>query len=154
LAVKKRKQALEENKINRENARAAALPDQDSDVLDTLLEKLRNGDTVGRRARRARPSAEPRSIVPLSLTLNESVPLGDNTADRARDMLARLQSNGDVLAGLQSDGFVVPPSPTVAASQRRRRRRTENTSGDMPGSPLAAEIYEIQEAEETMDTTH
>lgn len=154
LAIEKRKQALEENKISRENARNAALPDPDSDVLDTLLEKLRSGDTVGRRVRRTRPSAEPRSIAPLALTLDESVGLGNTTVDRARDMLARLQSNGDVLAGLQSDGFVIPPSPTVAASQRRRRRRTENhNSGEMPGSPLTTEIHEIQEEEETPDTT-
>lgn len=137
LAVEKRRKAQEEVKLNRQKALDAAPPDDDSDVLDTLLEKLRNGDAVGRRARRTRPGATTRPSAPLSLTLDSSLPTGD-TVDLARDMLARLQS----------DGFQMPASPTVPVSQRRRRRRTEN-AGDIPGSPLVTEIQEIPEETET-----
>lgn len=90
---------------------------------------------MSRRTRRIRPSAGDRAV-PLSLTL-EGASAGDATADIARDMLAQLQSQG----------FVTPASPTVANSQRRRRRRTETTSSDNSGSPLVTEIHEIQEEE-------
>ncbi|KAF8061453.1 hypothetical protein FPV67DRAFT_279876 [Lyophyllum atratum] len=138
LAVEKRKQVIEEQKQNREKALNDAMPDENSDVLDTLLEKLRNGDTVGRRARRTRPTADARPPAPLSLTLENSLPSGD-TVDLARDMLARLQS----------DGFTAPISPTAPVTQRRRRRRTDTASngGDNPGSPLMTEIHDIKEEE-------
>jgi cytokinesis protein len=133
LALTKRKQAAEESRANRQKVLDASTPSEDDDVLDTLLEKLRNGDTVGRRARRARPSADNRPAGPLTLNLNGSTPVGD-TADIARDMLARLQSDG-------FEAFT-PASPTVAVAQRRRRRRAETASGDIesPTSPLSSEI--------------
>jgi cytokinesis protein len=139
-ALEKRKQAQEESRVNRQKALNSEPANEDSDVLDALLQKLRNGDTVNRRTRRTRPSADSRAV-PLSLTL-EGTSGGDATADIARDMLAQLQSQG----------FVTPASPTVAASQRRRRRRTETTSSDNLGSPLVTEIHEIQEEEEDMAT--
>lgn len=152
--MEKRRQAMDEQRANRQKALDAAPPVEGDDVLDNLLEKLRNGDTVGRRARRARPSAENRGVVPLTLTLNGTTP-SDDTVDIARDMLARLQS----------DGFVAPPTPTTSVAQRRRRRRTEKALGtdkDLPGSPLAAEIHDIHddsasesqtsESQEALDT--
>lgn len=92
---------------------------EDADVLDSLLEKLRNGDAIGtRKARRGKPAAistEPPA--PLNLNLD-----AEGTADIARDMLAQLQSNG----------FVMPASPTVPVpsvpSTRRRRPRADPTS--------------------------
>lgn len=136
LAVEKRRQALEENKVNRQKAIEAAGANEDQDVLDAVLAKLRNGDPV-RKARRTRPNADPQPLVPLSLTLEGSSITGD-AGDIARDMLARLQS----------DGFPLPVSSTVPAptSQRRRRLRIESAStGELPGSPLASEIQDIQE---------
>lgn len=129
---------MDEQRANRQKALDAAPPVEGDDVLDNLLEKLRNGDTVGRRARRARPSAENRAIVPPTLSLNGTSSAPDDTVDIARDMLARLQS----------DGFVATPTPNTSAPPRRRRRRTEKVLGvdkDLPGSPLASEIHDIHE---------
>jgi cytokinesis protein len=118
--MQKRKQAMEETKINRQRAQEASATgtpgqdDEDTSVLDTLLEKLRNGDTVGRRAGRARRVAENRPSVPLNLSTDgTSAPDVNDTADIARDMLARLQS----------DGFqaFTPTSPTAPKRQTRRR---------------------------------
>lgn len=136
LALEKRKQAQEESRLHRQKAIDSEPVDEDSDVLDALLQKLRNGDTVSRRTRRTRPSTDNRGV-PLSLSI-EGTSGGDATADIARDMLAQLQSQG----------FVTPASPAVAASQRRRRRRAETASSDNSGSPLVTEIHEIQEEED------
>lgn len=110
---------MEENKVSRQKAQEdsanGSIQDEDTSVLDNLLEKLRNGDTVGRRARRPRPSAENRPPVP-NLTTDGIVIAGEDTADIARDMLARLQS----------DGFQAFPTASAGPSARRqtRRRRT------------------------------
>lgn len=114
---------MEESKITRQKAQeasAASGQDEDTSVLDNLLEKLRNGDTVGRRARRARPSTENRPVVSSSLNTDGIMASGPNdTADIARDMLARLQS----------DGFqAFTPTPAIESTARRqtRRRRAGN----------------------------
>ena len=123
--MQKRKQAMEESKITRQKAQEASSngtpgqEDEDTSVLDTLLEKLRNGDTVGRRAGRARRAAENRPAVPSSLTADGTpAPDANDTADIARDMLARLQS----------DGFqaFTPSSPTTGPRRQTRRRRNGN----------------------------
>lgn len=113
--MKKRRQAMEDFKTQRENkdAAAAAQVDEDTSVLDNLLEKLRNGDTVGRRARRGRNVTDPKSAAPPP---TDSVPPVDETVDLAKDMLARLQSDG-------FEAFAAPTSPTTATSRRRPRRR-------------------------------
>jgi cytokinesis protein len=128
LSLAKRKQAAEESRANRQKLLDSS-PIEDDDVLDNLLEKLRNGDTVGRRARRARPSVESHPAVPSTLNATGSAPAVD-TVDIARDMLARLKSDG-------FEAFT-PTSPTA---QKRRRRRPQ-TSGDLesPTSPLSSEI--------------
>jgi cytokinesis protein len=113
-ALEKRNQEIKESNAIRQNGAEESIENEDNAVLDNLLEKLRNGDTVGHRARRARSNTNNR---PPNILLDGSLP-GD-TADIARDMLARLQS----------DGFpTMPPgSPTVGVGPsivpRRRRRR-------------------------------
>jgi len=127
LATEKRKQAAEELRVNREKAMEAA--SENADVLDSLLEKLRNGDTVGRKSRRrggAGTAAESRPAVPTTLQLDSNA--SGDTADIARDMLAQLQSNGFVAAQPSS------PSPVPSTSQRRRRRRLEVKSEDLRDS--------------------
>ncbi|KAJ7632366.1 hypothetical protein FB45DRAFT_912263 [Roridomyces roridus] len=124
LAVEKRRQAADEMKANRQKALDESVPDENGDVLDTLLEKLRNGDTVNRRTRRNRAGNDPRPQVPPSLNLEGEMPA---TADLARDMLKRLQS----------DGFVPPSSPTVGVAERRRRRRDLTSDLGDPVSPLS-----------------
>ena len=125
LAMQKRKQAMEESKMTRQKAQEASAngttgqEEEDTSVLDTLLEKLRNGDTVGRRAGRARRAAENRPAIPSSLNTDGTpAPDANDAADIARDMLARLQS----------DGFqaFTPTSPTSGPRRRTRRRMNGN----------------------------
>lgn len=130
--MEKRRQAAEEAKLNRQKAKdAAASEDADNTaVLDTLLDKLRNGDNIGRKARRARPSTSSRPAAPLDLVAASMLApgTGNDTVDLARDMLARLKS----------DGFDALPatSPTAPTAPRRSRRRVRGISEDLEGSPF------------------
>jgi cytokinesis protein len=130
--------AIEATKANRQKELETSAPDEDDNALERLIENLRNGDTITRKSRRRRTGGEKNSTRTASLTLDLSTP-GNDTTVIARDMLARLQS----------DGFVAPPSPTPTMSthQRRRRRRTEralNNEKEIPNSPLASEILDIE----------
>lgn len=118
-AVEKRKQAMAETRQLRQNAKDASVREEDESVLDNLLEKLRNGDTVTRRARRARPKPEARPLV---------APL-EATGDVARDMLA----------ALQADGFGTLP-PTVPSAPRRRTRRRTDLGGVDSQSTLSPTV--------------
>ncbi|THH07256.1 hypothetical protein EW146_g9373, partial [Bondarzewia mesenterica] len=139
-AVEKRKQAAEELKLNRAKAREAASAQEveDTSVLDNLLEKLRNGDSVGRRMRRTRNNTGARPSEPLSLDTDTIIGgVGNNTADIARDMLAQLKSGGFEM--------FVPTSPTISASApppttRRRRLRAGTMAAE-----LAAELEAVGE---------
>ena len=139
LALERRRQAHEENRSNRQKEQEAMAGDEHEGALEKLLTDLRNGDTVSRKARRRRPAPE-NQLVSLPLNL-------DDSSNVARDMLARLQS----------DGFEAIPSPIVATQHRRRRRRTERIfdSEEMPSSPLTTEIQENDEdsVSETQDLT-
>jgi len=128
--------AIEATKANRQKELETSAPDEDDNALDRLIENLRNGETITRKSRRRRTGGEKNSTRTASLTLDLSTP-GNDTTVIARDMLARLQS----------DGFVAPPSPTMSTHQRRRRRRTEralNNEKEIPNSPLASEILDIE----------
>jgi cytokinesis protein len=115
---------------------------EETAALDNLLEKLRNGDNVGRRARRARPSATSMSTREPSLQLpdkDRDLPpisaLGGTTADIARGMLEQLKTNGFV-----SETFT-PLSPTTPAPRRRRLRTGNLTAAfaaelEAAGNPL------------------
>jgi cytokinesis protein len=141
LALERRRQAHEENRSNRQKEQEAMAGDEHEGALEKLLTDLRNGDTISRKARRRRPAPE-NQLASLPLNLDDST-----TSNVARDMLARLQS----------DGFEAIPSQIVATQHRRRRRRTERIfdSEEMPGSPLAIEIQENDEdsVSETQDLT-
>ncbi len=138
----KRRQALEESKANRQKELAAVGADETDDALERLIAGLRDGDTITRKAaRRRRAGAGETSATNIAIDLNDS---GNDASYIARDMLARLQS----------DGFsVAPPSPTVPTTQRRRRRRTERLDGDkdIPTSPLATEILETEQTASTAE---
>jgi cytokinesis protein len=123
---------------------ALAQEAEETAALDNLLEKLRNGDNVGRRARRARPSAASISTrEPSSLQLPDKgkdlspvSALGSTTADIARGMLEQLKTNGFV-----SETFT-PLSPTTTPAPKRRRLRTGNLTAafaaelEAAGNPL------------------
>lgn len=137
---------MEDAKANRKKVAEEALAQEaeETAALDTLLEKLRNGDNVGRRARRTRPSAASMSMrEPPVLQLpdkDKELPpvsaLGGTTADIARGMLEQLKTNGFV-----SETFA-PLSPTTASAPRRRRLRTGNLAAafaaelEAAGDPL------------------
>lgn len=139
MALEKRRQAADEIKASRQKALDDAVPNENDDVLDTLLEKLRNGDTVNRRTRRNRSGNDTRPSVPQSLNVDGETPAA---ADVARDMLARLQS----------DGFVTPASPTVAVAERRRRRRdVTSDSGGLASPGLASPTSAMSGDEEEVE---
>lgn len=123
---------------------AVAQEAEETAALDNLLEKLRNGDNVGRRARRTRPSAASMStreppLLQLPDKDKELSPvsaLGGTTADIARGMLEQLKTNGFV-----SETYT-PLSPTTPSAPRRRRLRTGNLAAafaaelEAAGNPL------------------
>lgn len=121
--MEKRRQAAEDFKASRQKAaeEAPGQEHEDTSILDDLLEKLRNGDSVGRKARRTRPSTASRPGRPLNITTDALVGSGsgNDTADIARDMLARLKS----------DGFstLAPVSPTTLSATRRKSRKGESS---------------------------
>lgn len=149
-AVTRRKQAQEEMKATRDRAREAATPGdlEDTSALDDLMNKLRAGDSVGRRTRRARrPSragAGTGGAAP-SLSINPEATSsphlgGVEAADMAIDMLATLKS----------DGFVpTPTSPTASSSAlptaRRRRLRTGTIAADLAAATEGLELLEEQQ---------
>ena len=112
-SAEKRRRAAEELRVARQKAQEEASESEDTSVLDNLLEKLRSGQKVGRRARRTRPSA-------TSSALTVETPPSVDTEDPAglaRDMLARLQSDGFATLTPTS-----PKSNPYSASRRNRRR--------------------------------
>ena len=122
-SAEKRRIAAEELRAARQKAQEEAPENEDTSVLDNLLEKLRSGENVGRRARRARPSAG------TSALMADNTPSIDkeDPAGLARDMLARLQS----------DGFVAltPTSKSNPYSSSRRNRRRPAGLEVTPESP-------------------
>jgi cytokinesis protein len=124
---------MAETRQLRQNAKDASIREEDESVLDNLLEKLRNGDTVTRRARRARPKPDARPLVPQL----------DATGDVARDMLA----------ALQADGFGTL-SPTVPSAPRRRTRRRTDLGGADSQSALSPTVSlpDLPSPDVTMDS--
>ncbi|THH33008.1 hypothetical protein EUX98_g1231 [Antrodiella citrinella] len=129
--MEKRRLIAEENKANRQKAQenAGAQDVEDTAALDSLLEQLRSGSAVGRRARRARPSI---SRAPLTLTTDAPAEsnTGNDTVDIARDMLARLKSDGFSAA--------IPISPTTAPRRTRRREEFKGIAEELEQSPILA----------------
>lgn len=141
-AHEKRKKAAEEMREQRNKKTDYSFTAQeggDTAALDNLLEKLRNGDSIGRRRNKGRagrraPQAPAADVPPVPKDeVNERAVFtptngAENAADLARDMLARLQS----------DGFnAFTPTPTQSRPPRRPRRRREagNSDGGTEDSP-------------------
>jgi cytokinesis protein len=146
--MEKRKRAMAESRMHRQNAQEHPDPqEEDNAVLDNLLERLRNGDTMGRKARRTRPTRpEGRPVVPLIATNGT-----DDTANVAQDMLAALKANGF------GPGLALPSSPTSTAPRRKTRRRTQGLVSEahsevaspvagLPGLPTLSDLAPDSEA--------
>jgi len=107
-AMEKRRQAMAESRMHRQNVQQS-LPDEEADgVLDNLLEKLRKGDSIVRRKNRKLDTSVPPPLI-------DTTTFAD-TAVRAKDMLAQLQANGFETS--------LPASPTSTVPRRRARKRT------------------------------
>lgn len=149
--AEKRRQQAEESRAARQKARneETVRDPQDAAILDTLLERLRNGDTMPRKPRRTRPSVHRLPAV-LTLTANtagsESAlselgvngggPRSDDgiapvevVADRAKDMLAELQQAG-FGAPAPSPGLMatLPRGPRTGSTRRARARAEARAS--------------------------
>jgi len=108
-AAERRKQQAEDAKTAR--AKAASAVTEGSTMLDSLLEKLRSGESVkGRTGKTRRADRKPG---PSPLSLPDAI-AGD-TAGIAKGMLAALKSDGFDLAS-------TPMSPTFKAEPARSRR--------------------------------
>lgn len=143
LAAERRAQQQEEIKASQK--KTAEAQEEDNAVLDSLLEKLK-GDNLGRK-RRARPSNGVRPAVPLTLNLEAMAPVGpgNDTVDIARDMLARLKSDG-------FEAFTPrPETPTSSVGRRTRRRRGSqavNGEREIGGILLSQEVGEAPLSDE------
>lgn len=128
-SAEKRRIASEQMRAARQKAQEEASENEDTSVLDNLLEKLRSGENVGRRARRARPNA-----ATSTLTVDTTSPIDkEDPAGLARDMLARLQSDG--FAALVH----TPKSNPYSSSRRNRRRPTGlEVTPESPNEPDSA----------------
>ncbi|KAG8899897.1 hypothetical protein FRB99_006387 [Tulasnella sp. 403] len=126
MALIKRQQYAEELKAARAQAASQAAPEESADttVLDTLLEKLRNGDTVTRKKRRAPGSRLPPSPDAASATV-------DGAAMKAQDMLAALKQNMAAPS---------PPRPERGHSGRKARLRASALSISSSAADLAEEV--------------
>jgi len=108
-SAEKRRIAAEEMRAARQKAQEEASENEDTSVLDNLLEKLRSGENVGRRARRTRPNAATSTLtVDTAPSFDREDPAG-----AVRDLLAQLQS----------EGFAAPRKENPFSASRRNRRR-------------------------------
>ncbi|KAG8817544.1 hypothetical protein FRC18_000458 [Serendipita sp. 400] len=142
-ATEKRKQQADEAKAAREKAEAAR--SEETELLDSLMDKLREGKSVKSGRAGKRPSARDRTMrpppTPLSmLSLTESGAMGEGGADAvdlARGMLAALKSDGFGVVGEDGDvtSGMLLPIPAVPMSPTKRRPRIKS-------DPLLAEELE------------
>ncbi|KAH8108487.1 hypothetical protein DFH11DRAFT_1096683 [Phellopilus nigrolimitatus] len=114
----------------------------DNAVLDNLLEKLRNGDSVGRKSRKnRRPNGKAATPLRIKVDGKDTVKPGieaalpaegDKTIDLARDMLAALKSDG-------FEAFTPTSASRPERSTRRTRRRrvTEFGTEESISSPTS-----------------
>lgn len=146
--MERRKKAAEETKANR--SRAALESEQgtgDTSVLDNLLEKLRSGDTVGRKSRRNRQKHAQHASLQISTGENvtegpfdPSVTTGDDPGNVARDMLARLKSDG-------FEAFTPTRPERMSRHQRRRSRHRPTLEDDIADLDEAAASAFVPESD-------
>lgn len=143
---------MNRSKKNAENGDDGA---GDNAVLDTLLEKLRNGDSVGRKSRKNRrpngSNAPPLPDIstikgPHDVNFEPTLPeAGDKTVDLARDMLAALKSDGfEAFTPTTSSR----PDRTSRRSRQRRRVVSEFGAEEPIASPTFSDDRELSGVEE------
>jgi cytokinesis protein len=147
-ATMKRRQQHEEMRANRTRPETdGELTQVDHSALDNLLEKLRNGDSAGRKSRRNRghKATPSKMVLEPPLPGNEVV---DETTDKAKELLARLKA-----------GVLDAPASSSNPSGRPRQsgsRRTRLRMGDLSvgTSPLEEESeYETEGLPDTQPSS-
>jgi len=132
--AERRKQQAEDAKAAR--AKVANVASEDSTMLDSLLEKLRSGESVKvrtgktRRGERQKPGPSPLALPDASA--------GD-TADIAKGMLAALKSDG-------FDTVSIPLSPTSKVEPTRSRRARIRSDPELAEEIALAEAARAAEA--------
>ncbi|EUC58661.1 RhoA GTPase effector DIA/diaphanous protein, putative [Rhizoctonia solani AG-3 Rhs1AP] len=148
IVEEKRRQYAEESRLARQKAREEEVvrDPQDAAILDTLLERLRNGDTIPRKSSSIRPIIHrlPGSLITMGTIAasdngsnkvevhtgamepdNATTP-ADAVADKAREMLAELQQAGfGVPSRPMSMGALSRGPRAGGGSTRRARARAE-----------------------------
>lgn len=128
--------------------------------MDTLLQKLRNGDSVGRRSRRNRAKTE--VSIPSTPTFTSS---NDAGGELDSDTPVVATAALDMLAKLKSDGFeAFAPSTPIDGPKLPRRRRPRKEPDDSsaladlvvledeaPLPALSVGLEEEEEEEEELD---
>jgi cytokinesis protein len=132
-AIEKRKAQAQEAKEAREKVKTEAA--QDASVLDNLLDKLRSGDAIPRKARKNRPK-------PSSLSDIRPSPLGVDVASGETVDVAK-----SMLAALQMDGFDAIAPATPSARPARTSRRTRLRAGTVAAIPDSDVGEDEQEGE-------
>lgn len=133
-STERRKQQAEDAKAAR--AKAATVPTEDTTMLDSLLEKLRSGESVKvrtgktRRGERQKPGPSPLSLPDAGV--------GD-TANIAKGMLAALKSDG-------FDPASIPLSPTSKVEPTRSRRARIRSDPELAEEIALAEAARAAEA--------
>lgn len=129
-AADRRRQQAEEVKAAK--AKAEMTLEEDSTMLDSLLEKLREGESVKGRARKrpAKDRAMRPPPTPLAMLHERNGEGGGDAGDLARGMLAALKSDG---FGFGATDTIVPIPMPMSPTRRRPRIRND---------PLLAEELE------------
>lgn len=133
-AAEKRKQYAEELRATRaQNAELVEEP-REREGLDTLMDKLRAGDSVGgRKGRRTRNGRQSISSAPRLTPQLTGTSVGD-TADKAKDMLAALKQDGFNPPGTNGASLLKVALPESQATKPRRSRLRGSLRGDADGS--------------------
>jgi hypothetical protein len=115
--VEKRRQAAEDLRAARSRTDEPR-QEEDTSVLDSLLDKLRKGE-ITRRAGHSRRDKRP-SPAPLGLDIAQATS-GDSAAAAALNMLAQLKSDG--FSASDSAAALLSATSSSATPRKPRRRR-------------------------------
>ncbi|TIB07010.1 hypothetical protein E3P89_04075 [Wallemia ichthyophaga] len=134
-SIEKRRQAKEARVKERAAIQAAYTDPEGESIMDTLLDKLKQGDTAPRR--RARKGNR-RSSVPHASQSQSDLSGPGNEAAMAADMLASLQNNG----------FLAPLTKTIEESANENEVHTNEGSLDISDRSSTSPLSNDQDRKE------
>lgn len=147
MAAQKRKKQNEELRANRSRTETNGETSlSDHSALDNLLEKLRNGDSAGRRTRRRGHKHTPSKLIMETSATKEGIT--DETSDKAKELLARLKAG--VLDAPDSSISPTARQPRSAGSRRNRLRMNDMS---IPNSPLEESEFEFEPTSENQPSS-